>query len=216
MPQILKRLIPLMKKHTSWGVMALGLLAAAGAAGQAKAGNILINPGFETGSLAPWFANSGTPMVTDRDAHTGRFSVSAFRIDEIRQNFAPVASAAITEVSFYAKRQGGPFNAYQFFYSDSPSEVFFPVQGTSNNFTFFNVTSGLNLSKSLTGFGVFGTSGTNGTGGTDPGPALLDDFTINVAGVVVVPEPSTMAAAGLGLIFTALALVRHLRNRVTA
>jgi hypothetical protein len=141
--------------------------------------NILVNPGFETGSLAPWFANTGNPQISNANAHTGTWSVAAFGGDEIRQNFDPITTSSITEVSFWVQRNGGPFDQFTFYYSDNTSEDLF-ITGTGDQWQFFNVTSDLDPGKSLTAFSIFGTSS---------GPAFLDDFTIAAA----VPEPSTYA-----------------------
>ena len=75
--------------------VSLTLAAIAGAlfCAQAQAVNILANPGFETGALAPWFAQAGTPAVSSTDVHSGNFSCAAFGGDEIRQNFAPVLTS---------------------------------------------------------------------------------------------------------------------------
>jgi hypothetical protein len=145
----------------------------------AHAQNILVNPGFETGSLAPWFANDGNPQISNANAHTGTWSVAAFGGDEIRQNFDPITTSSITEVSFWVQRNGGPFDFVEFFYSDNTNEGFI-VSGTGDQWQFFNITSNLDAGKSLTGIAVYGTTA---------GPAFLDDFTVAAA----VPEPSTYA-----------------------
>jgi hypothetical protein len=145
----------------------------------ANAANILVNPGFETGSLAPWFANVGAPTVSNADAHTGVFSCAAFGGDEIRQNFAPVLTGSITEASLWAKRPPFQLDQYSFYYSDAPTGTFV-IQGNSSNWDQFNITANLTSGAHLTGFSIFGTSS---------GPAFLDDFVINV-----VPEPSAAFA----------------------
>lgn len=190
-------------RRMAMALAATGLLA--GMAGRAEAGNILVNPGFESGSLSPWFANNGAPTVTSAEAHTGTYSVAAISNDEPRQNFAPVASSAITEVSFWVKRVGGPFDFVEFFYSDS-TQAGFLISGSSSDWTFFNVTSHLDLSKSLSGIGVYGTS---------PGPAYLDDFTVDV-NVAAVPEPATLALAGFGTLIGVGRWLGRRKARATA
>src|SRR5205085_1450320 len=65
----------------------------------AQATNILANPGFESGALAPWFQSSdfcSSPApcenwnVTNSDAHSGTFSATDVGNKEIRQNFAAI------------------------------------------------------------------------------------------------------------------------------
>jgi hypothetical protein len=137
--------------------------------------NILVNPGFETGSLAPWFANAGAPTVSNADPHSGTFSAAALGGDSIRQNFAPIPNTDITEVSVWIKRPPFQFSQYSFHYSDNTSSTHL-IQGTSSIYDQFFLTSNLTPGKSLAGFSIFGTS---------PGPAFMDDFVIDV-----IPEPS--------------------------
>jgi hypothetical protein len=91
----------------------------------------------------------------------------------------------ITEVSAWIKRPPFQFDQYSFYYSDNPTTTFL-IQGNTSNWDFFNITANLTPGRHLTGFSIFGTS---------PGPAFMDDFTINV-----VPEPT-----GLALALTAIA-----------
>ncbi len=160
------------------------------AASSASAANILVNPGFETGELDPWFASNDFPVVTSDEAHTGDYSVAAFAGDEIQQDFAAISAALINEVSFWVKREGGPFDQYWFLYEDG-SEQSFLVNGIGegDDWIFFDVTANLDLTKNLVGFSIFGTS---------PGPAYLDDFLIDAD--VNVPEPTSLALLGLGLV----------------
>ena len=157
----------------------------------AFAANVLVNPGFETGSLAPWFGDSGAPTVGSTDPHTGTFAAEAFGGDSIRQNFAPVPTSDITEVSVWIKRPPFQFSQYSFYYSDNTSTTHL-IQGNSSNYDQFNLTSNLTAGKSLTGFSIFGTSS---------GPAFLDDFVINA-----IPEP---AGALLALAVLAGAAIRR-------
>lgn len=183
--------------RTSRPALAALALALAGPLHRSDAGEILINPGFETGGLAPWFADSGAPVVTSDEAHTGLFSVAAFGDDSIRQDFAAVATADITAVSFWVKRAGGPFDQYSFYYDDATFENLL-VFGSGDDWNFFDVTSELDAGKNLVGFSIFGTSS---------GPAFLDDFSIRTGGVV--PEPSSVILAGVGVLGIALAARRR-------
>ena len=157
------------------GRIPLAALACTVFCASANAANVLVNPGFETGTLSPWFANGGVPTVSNADPHSGTFSAAALGSDSIRQNFAPVATSDITEVSVWIKRPPFQFNQYSFYYSDNTSSTHL-IQGNSSNYDQFNLTSNLTLGKSLNGFSIFGTS---------PGPSFMDDFTIDV-----IPEPS--------------------------
>jgi hypothetical protein len=173
------------------------------AAAPANAANILVNSGFESGALGPWVASSGGPIVTTAEAHTGQYSVAANGQDAIRQNFAPIATSQITELSFWAKRVGGAFDTYQFYYDDLTQSNFF-LTGAGDDWAFFDVTTKLAANKNLTGFSIYGTS---------PGPAYLDDFTIDTVASAV-PEPATWAMMIVG--FGAVGTMVRSRRRLAA
>ncbi len=160
--------------------VSLGIVICA-CAGTAIARNVIVNPGFESGSLPPWFGDSGAPTVTNAEAHSGLYSAAAFGGDSIRQDFAAISAATISEVSVWVKRAGGAFNQYSFYYDDNTSGTFLII-GSGNDWGQHNLTSNLDTTKNLTGFSIFGTSS---------GPAYMDDF-------VIVPSPGTIALLGMG------------------
>lgn len=168
----------------------------------AEAANVLSNAGFETGALTPW-TPSGGPTVTSAQAHTGTYSVAAYGGDSITQTFAAVPTSAITEVSLWALRNGGPFDAYVFSYSDNSTASFTLSDLGASGWNQFNLTSNLAVGKSLTGFSIYGTS---------PGPTYLDDFVIDATSAV--PEPSTWAMMLFGLGAIGFALRKARKNKV--
>src|SRR5258708_3244425 len=112
----------------------------------AQAANLLLNPGFETGSLNPWTANDGAPTVSNAEAHSGGFSAAAFSNDSIKQTFAPVPVGNILEVSLWAKRPPFPFDQYTFYYSDATTSTNV-ILGNGSDWEFFNLTANLTPGK---------------------------------------------------------------------
>ena len=184
-----------------WRKLALTTVILLGGIGApTQATNLLTNGGFESGDLAPWTVLNGSPVVTNVEAHTGNYSVSGFSLDGIQQTFAPTPTSQITEVSFWALREGGPLDFYTFLYDDgSTSGDFANALGTSG-WQFFDLTSQLLPGRNLSGFQIYGTT---------PGPGFMDDFLINVSSAV--PEPATWGMMVLG--FGAVGLTMRRRKR---
>jgi hypothetical protein len=122
---MMKRIRPL---PFSVSVLTMGALLGLGVLclGQAQAAQILSNPGFESGSLSPWFQDrdfGGVEAwnVTSSDAHSGTFSATDVGNKEIRQNFAAIPTSLITDISFWAKHPDASVTALfvDLFYSDS-------------------------------------------------------------------------------------------------
>jgi hypothetical protein len=162
----------------------------------AYAGTI-INPGFESGTLGPWygdrfFGSVTPPSVTTAYAHSGLYSATWVGNYELRQNFSPVATDLITEISFWALQPELNNLGLQvwFFYSDNTYTTFGPTVGNPHNWLKADVTSYLEPGKMLTGFSVWGYEGA--------GPAedrtYFDDVTLRV------PEPSLALLLGIGIV----------------
>ena len=158
--------------------------------GPALVANILVNPGFESGALAPWYSPTQQWSVTTAQVHSGTYSATDVGNNQIRQDFAPIPTAQITEVSFWLKQPEAQISAIDFFYSNGSSEenlVF--LSGT--DWQLFNVTSWLDAGKQLAGLGIWGYSG--GPPGEDR--TYLDDVTIT-------PEPAAITLlAAVGALF---------------
>ena len=170
-------------------------------AAPSMAANVIVNGGFESGVLSPWFQDNdlGGPEawnVTNADAHSGTFSATDVGNKEIRQNFAPVPVSSITEATFWLKHPTAP-NLPAFvtlFYNDNTNTGFL-VNTAGTGWEQFNVLGNLAAGKLLSGFSVYGY-----IGGTDPNRTFLDDVVI-AANTVGVPEPAAwaMMIAGFGL-----------------
>jgi hypothetical protein len=192
-------------KHLKVGMLAM---AAVAIAQSASAINVLANPGFETGTISPWFndrefGTGGSGQLwhaVNTDAHSGSWSAMVESNKEMRQNFGfGVLVSAVTEASVWIKvpESGGIFGIWHY-YSDATEgfEVFAPSNANWNK---YDITADLVAGKTLIGFGVNGYTG----GGTAPDFVFADDAMVNA-----VPEPATLAALSLG----ALALVRRRRK----
>ncbi len=193
-----------MKRGTFLTVASMTLLFGAT---PVSAGNILVNPGFETGSLPPWFQDSPPGPepwnVTTAEAHSGLYSVTGVGNQRITQMFAAIPTALITEVSWWILQPELRTTGYSgfFYYSDGSSEqvgTTFPPNGLPN-WTFVDMTSELDVGKSLIGFGEWGYSG----GGPGEDRTYLDDLS-----VIVIPAPGSLALLGLSGL-----LVRRRRRR---
>jgi hypothetical protein len=162
----------------------------------ALADNVLVNPGFETGLLAPWtnsndFCGGCLWTVDAADANSGTYSAVVDGNRLVLQNFAAVPVSSISAVNFWARHPGEPtgqFMAVYLEYSDASSEEI-QVQTTSSGWTFFDVTGDLDGGKSLSAFGVYG----NSLAVTRFDDALVD----------VVPEPATWLLLAAGAMWPA-------------
>ncbi len=165
----------------------------------ASAGTIL-NPGFESGILTPWFGDRHfglvtPPSVTTLEAHSGLYSATWVGNYELRQNFDPVATNLITEISFWTKQPEMVNLSLQvwFFYSDSTYSAFVPEIGNPQNWLKADVTTYLETGKILTGFSVWGYE-------DELTPAdditYFDDVTLTTSAV---PESSLLVLLGIGI-----------------
>ena len=160
------------------------------------AGELLVNGGFETGDLMPWFQArdfcGGLCIdwaVTDTKAHSGTFSATVTGNIELRQNFTPTAGADITSVTFWAIA-GFQFGAIDFFYTDGSDEEFV-YDASSTDWTLVDATADVDTGKTLSGFSVWG--------GDPNGVYFYDDLSITTGGTGV-PEPGTMMLFGSGVV----------------
>lgn len=167
--------------------------------------NVLINGGFETGVLDPWFEDrsSGTVRswnVSGISPHQGSRSAFALGRLELRQDFPAIPAVEIAEASFYGARSSGSGPAIdilaEWFYSDGSSSgpASFPVTvssaGSNKVWQLFDMLPHLDRSRIVAGISFTGITGTT---------THLDDVR-----VMAVPEPSAILVAAIGILATCL------------
>lgn len=176
------------------------------------AANVLTNPGFESGVMSPWYQDlSLLPgedwNVTSAEAHTGTYSATDVSNKRIRQDFAAVPTNTITEVSFWLKQPEAVVAAAVLFYSDATSEQITDWTVTTTDWYLYDITSSLDVGKSLTGFGVWGYAG----GSALEDRTYLDDVTIATA-TIPLPAAAWLAFPLLGSMAGAGAIRARIRK----
>jgi hypothetical protein len=160
--------------------------------------NIIANPGFESGMLAPWTqgTDASNPFfltlpwdATDEDAFTGGFSARAFNNLAIRQDFAPVAVSELIAFSFalrHPNADGGAPAAITLFHADGSEGVALAIT-SGTQWEVFDILDQLDPLQTLIGFELFGyTPG-------DDALTRLDDVLLRV------PGPAALGLFGLGV-----------------
>lgn len=177
--------------------------------------NILANPGFESGTLSPWFndrnfctGNCQPWAIDSTNPHSGSFDAMNVGNIELRQNFTPVAASSISQISFWMEHPDGaglPM-AIDLFYTNGEDDEF-TVFSNDANYDFFDITANLNTSLTLEAISFFGVS--------DSGTSItfLDDVSILAGGAPPpVPEPASLLMLGSGLLMGVGALRRKLNR----
>jgi hypothetical protein len=133
--------------------------------------NVLINPGFETGSLPPWTTNNW--LVTSDDAHSGTYSAEDIGNYWVRQDFAPIPVGDINSISFWTKQPEEAIQAVDFYYSVTDYDEFLVFPGA--DWTFFDITGELRGVGSLQAIRIWGYTG----GGPGADLTRIDDIVID-------------------------------------
>jgi len=165
----------------------------------------LANPGFEDLVLNPWYQYqdfSGSSYedwnITTADSQSGTASATNTGDKGIRQDFSPIATSDINEISFWTRiPTASPTNipsVVKFFYSDNTTSLSFGFTSTTN-WEFLDATSDLISGKQLVGIGFFGHELVGGS------PLLDRTFLDNVLiDATVVPLPAAAWLFGSGLL----------------
>ena len=189
-----------MFKWSTLLLLCLTLLAA-----NSFAGNVLVNPGFETGALPPWantfdFCGGCTWAVTSTDAHSGLYSAFVGGNRALQQDFTAIPATMITEASLWLKMpETGIADVFVLYSDATDSENIFTV---GNTWAMYDMIPFLDPTKSVVSFGVYGCNGCPGLSQT-----FADDFVVSTT-----PEPGTMLLLGTGLVGVAGMARRFLRS----
>ena len=144
------------------------LLGTRGATEDASpAANLLVNPGFETGSLSPWAlgrnfcSTSCKPWAAVKAMpKAGKYDAGDEGNAEMVQDFTATSTSSLTKVAFYCRHPAGSEpTAADFFYSDGTDDEFVAFT-TDTSWDLLDLTVDLAAGKMLDGFSVWGFSGT--------------------------------------------------------
>jgi hypothetical protein len=143
--------------------------------------NILQNPGFETGDIAPWTSNGW--VATNADANSGIYSALGITNIYIRQDFTPIDVTTINSITNYEKQPSGvAFAAVDFIYSSEvDSDEFLVSPGV--DWTFQDMTAHLRPSGNLSAIRFWSYSGAGDQA------TWIDDVSIDAQGAT--PARST-------------------------
>jgi len=141
---------------------------------------LLINPGFETGSLAPWTISASWTVVGN-NPHSGAFCAYDVGNNFIRQDFAPINTASVQSITFWMRQPEAQISAFDLFYTDNTFDEqiwFVPTTWAQQDITFFMRPPG----NMLNGIRLWGYQG----GGKGLDETFLDDVSIQVEGATAI------------------------------
>lgn len=151
----------------------------------AEAQELLSNPGFESGALAPWTTN-GTWTVTSSGCHSGAHCATDVGNFYIEQTFPPVPGSSVSSFTFWMRQPEPGASAVVFYYTDG-SSAYGSTTFPSAAWTRFDKTAEIDDTKTLSAIRIWGYSGA--------GPAedvtFLDD--VSLVGPLAAPTISSVS-----------------------
>jgi hypothetical protein len=119
-----------------------------------------VNPGFESGTLAPWTTN-GPWMVSTVAAHDGTYGAQDVGNFNISQTFPPIPVPQLTSASFwtYHNVTDNPAMSVNWTYSDNTTGMTFLGTNQLAGWVQVDILPLLNPAKSLSQITVWGFSG---------------------------------------------------------
>jgi len=154
-------------------LVAMGMvcLVSALAVGSGEAAEVLSNPGFEAGVLAPW-TTDGNWAIETNNCHSGSYCASNDGNNSIKQTFPGIPTSSITGITFWMRQPNASISAFRLGYSDGSS--YEDIVSPSSSWSQFDITSHLDSGKSLTSLTIWGYQ----AGGGGPFVTVLDDVSI--------------------------------------
>lgn len=131
---------------------------------------VLENPGFETGSLFPWYSDYWTVVTTS--PRSGKYCATDDGNYWIRQDFLKIPVEDITSITLWSRQPEEAIQAVDMMYSDGTydEDIIYPL----STWRQFDVTSFLTPGKVLTGIRIWGYFRSDG----DPDITYIDDISI--------------------------------------
>jgi hypothetical protein len=181
-------------------IIFLGRLLALGVVlvttGQLASGNLITNPGFETGDFSGWTASGSAVFVQPGEQHSGTYSAnfesSGPNLDTVSQNLA-TTSSSLYDLSFWLFNAvvGGPPINNEFRVTFGGVVILDLLNAPGFSYTQFTFT-GLAATGSSTTLEFAGKSGDGGY--------FLDDISVTAGAAANVPDAGSSALLlGLGL-----------------
>jgi hypothetical protein len=168
----------------------------ASAAVSARAQNLVINPGFESGDFNPGWTNNGGNFVNSANSHTGTYAawMGAVGSDGSFQQSIATTPGQLYNVSFWLESPGGTPNDF----SASFAGVTFYTITNAGAFPYTQEVGNI-MATSASSLLLFSAR-------QDPSYWHVDDVDVHA-----VPEPGTLGLVALG----ALGLVGVVRKRLS-
>jgi hypothetical protein len=171
--------------------------------GTADAAEVLANPGFESGVLAPWTTN-GTWVIETTNCHSGSDCASNVGNNYIQQTFAGVPTDGIARITFWMRQPNSGIAGVEYIYSDASSDFNLVFPGAS--WSQIDATSYLSSGKTLTTLRIWGYQ----TGGGLPTDiSVIDDASIQTVEAIPVLGWKGLLALALALGVAGAIVVRR-------
>ncbi len=131
---------------------------------------MLVNTGFETGDLSPWYTDGW--VVVNQEPHTGQYCALASYGFYLQQDITPTLTDSIVSITFWARQPESMFQAIVFLFNDNTD--YWCWVGEQVDWQPYDITSELPLGMWMIGIRFYGYSG----GPPDPDLTYIDDISL--------------------------------------